>query len=470
MRDDQVSARGRLGQLLRTTTFQITLSYSLLFGVSVLLVSLFFYWSTIGLLVRESDATLKAEITGLAEQYIEHGLDRLVQVIAHRMRNDPSGNMLYLFATRDNEPLAGNLAAWPRVAPDADGWIEFTHRRGDGRAVPARARVYLLQDGLHLLVGRNIEQLQQLQAIFNRALLGGGGLIVVLASVGGLLMASRLLRRVGRLSAATGDIIAGRLERRLEASGSGDEFDILAGHVNAMLDRLQALLAAVRHVADNIAHDLRTPLTRLRNRLELAARAAPPALAADLETSVAEADALLATFASLLRIARIESGSYDVSIEAVDLARVVDDAVELYAGLAQDKTLALDTEANSAVVVEGDRHLLFQAVANLLDNAIKYAPAGSRITVGARAGEAAATLEVCDQGPGIPATARARVTQRFARLDQSRSLPGAGLGLSLVQAVANLHGGELTFADNAPGLRARLTIPRRRAAAVVPFA
>lgn len=451
----------RLAALARTSTFQLTLTYSLLFGLSVLLLLLFFYWSTIGLLVRENDATLKAEITGLAEQYIEHGLDRLAQVIAHRMRTDASGTMLYLFATRDNEPLAGNLAAWPRGRADADGWLEFRHRLADGREVPARARVYLLRDGLHLLVGRNVEQLEQLRRIFNRALLGGGGLVVALATLGGLVMGSRLVARVGRLEAATGAIIAGDLDRRLERSGSNDEFDLLAGHVNAMLDRLQALLAAVRHVSDNIAHDLRTPLTRLRNRIELAARTAPAPLAGELEACVADADQLLATFSSLLRIARIESRSYDAHLAEVTPATLVEDAIELYAGVAQEADVALDAEVLSATTVLGDRDLLFQAIVNLVDNALKFAPQGSRVVVRVAAVEDGVAVEVADRGPGIPASEHGRVVQRFARLDQSRSLPGAGLGLSLVHAVAELHEGSLRFADNAPGLRAILELPRR---------
>ncbi len=191
--DPARSFSARLGALLRTSTFQLTLFYTGLFSMSAALLAIFFYWSTIGLLVRETDATLKAEITGLAEQYIEHGLERLVQVIVHRIRNDQSGAMLYLFATRDNQPLAGNLLEWPRIQTDVDGWVEFTHHRADGRDVPARARVYLLGDGLHLLVGRNIEQLQQLKQVFNRALVLGVGLIFLLATGGGLLMSSRFL-------------------------------------------------------------------------------------------------------------------------------------------------------------------------------------------------------------------------------------------------------------------------------------
>jgi len=449
----------RLGALLRTSTFQLTLFYTGLFSMSAALLAMFFYWSTIGLLVRETDATLKAEITGLAEQYLEHGLERLVQVIVHRIRNDQSGAMLYLFATRDNRPLAGNLMEWPRIESDVDGWVEFTHHRVDGRDVPARARVYLLGDGLHLLVGRNIEQLRQLKQVFNRALLLGVGLIFVLATGGGLLMSSRLLKRVGAMTEATGDIIAGQLDRRLEIRGSGDEFDELASRVNIMLDRLQALLATVRHVSDNIAHDLRTPLTRLRNRIELAARGAPASLRDELEASVDDADHLLTTFAALLRIARIESGSYDAEVEVLEVGTLVNDANELYLGFAQDKQLMLQAEIDGHALVRGDRNLLFQAITNLLDNAIKHSPPGGMVKVEVHSENGEVVIAVRDGGPGIPQDERGRVTQRFTRLDQSRSLPGSGLGLSLVKAVAEMHKGSLSFSDNGPGLCASLRLP-----------
>lgn len=457
--DASRSLAARCGALLRTSTFQLTLFYTGLFTMSAALLAMFFYWSTIGLLVRESDATLKAEITGLAEQYIEHGLERLAQVIAHRIRNDQSGAMIYLFATRDNQPLAGNLLEWPRIEADVDGWVEFTHHRADGRDVPARARVYLLGDGLHLLVGRNIEQLRQLKQVFNRALLLGVGLIFVLATGGGLLMSNRMLKRVGAMTAATGDIIAGQLDRRLEVRGVGDEFDELAARVNVMLDRLQALLATVRHVSDNIAHDLRTPLTRLRNRIELAARDAPEALRDELEASVEDADQLLATFAALLRIARIESGSYEAEVEVLEVGTLINDANELYLGVAQDKHLSLQAEVHGRPLVRGDRNLLFQALTNLLDNAIKHSAAGGVVKVDVRTEGNEVVVDVRDAGPGIPREERERVTQRFTRLDQSRSLPGSGLGLSLVKAVAELHKGSLSFSDNAPGLCASLRLP-----------
>ena len=451
--------RNRIRAIVRTTTFQLTLSYSLLFGMSLSLLTIFFYWSTIGLIVRETDATLKSEITGLAEQYIEHGLDRLVNVIAHRIRTDDSGDMLYLFASRDFRPLAGNLKVWPESQPDADGWIEFVHQLDDDKRVPARARVYLLRDGLHLLVGRNIQQDEQLKQIFNRAMLIALALTLVLAAIGGYFMSNRVLERISAFTDTTGEIIDGQLDKRLATRGSGDEFDVLAGHLNEMLDRLESLVVAVRHVSDNIAHDLRTPLTRLRNRIELISRQAPSTIGEELRAAVDDADDLLSTFSSLLRIARIESGSYAAELERVDLATLIADAVELYQGVAAEKDVVLVSDIDTLLYVQGDRNLLFQGLANLLDNAVKFAPAASSVSITALKLKSGIEISIADKGPGIPAADHKRVTQRFARLDHSRTLPGSGLGLSLVKAVLELHGARFAFEDNDPGLKVRIELP-----------
>lgn len=448
----------RVRAIVRTTTFQLTLSYSLLFGISLSLLTLFFYWSTIGLIVRETDATLKSEITGLAEQYIEHGLDRLVNVIAHRIRTDESGNMLYLFASRDFRPQAGNLKNWPDVKPDEEGWIEFVHDRDDGRRVPARGRVYLLRDGLHLLVGRNIEQDQQLKQVFNRAMLVALALTLVLAAVGGYFMSNRVLNRISAFTKTTSEIVEGRLDRRLESRGTGDEFDVLAEHLNAMLERLESQVAAVRHVSDNIAHDLRTPLTRLRNRIELIAREGSDDVESELLSAVAEADELLGTFSSLLRIARIESGTYAAEFSPLDLATLLTDATDLYQGVAAEKDVVIVNDIDTGLVVDGDRNLLFQAFANLLDNAVKFAPRTSAVAISALKLASGIEVVIADKGPGVPAGDHKRVMQRFARLDRSRSLPGSGLGLSLVKAVFELHGARFAFEDNDPGLKVRIEL------------
>ncbi len=309
-------------------------------------------------------------------------------------------------------------------------------------------------------MGRNTEQIRQLTRVFNRAMLIALGLTLVLAAVGGIFMSTRVLNRISAFTATTAEIISGRLDRRLATCGGGDEFDVPSpGTSTLMVERLESLVAAVRHVSDVIAHDLRTPLTRLRNRIELAARSAPDELRAELEGGVAEADELLATFSSLLRIARIESGSYSPHLESVDLPTMVADAVELYQDIDADKNLVVVSDCDPDLRLTGDRHLLFQALANLLDNAVKYAPPGTSIAVDAHRVGNVARLVVADSGPGISAADHERVTQRFARLDDSRSLPGSGLGLSLVQAVVDMHGGTLSFLDNAPGLRVCIELP-----------
>jgi signal transduction histidine kinase len=269
-------------------------------------------------------------------------------------------------------------------------------------------------------------------------------------------MSRSMLRRLDQFNKTSRQIMAGDLSQRVPRTGSADEFDQLAENLNAMLDQIEQLMAGIREVSDNIAHDLRTPLTRLRNRLEglhgdldQGSRAYQ-----DVELSIAEADQLLSTFRALLRIARLESGSHPIEKEKIDLAELARDSVELYEAVAQDKGLELSAELATDLTIDGDRDLLFQAIANLLDNAIKYTPTGGRINVVLERQTGAIRLCIGDTGLGIPARERDKVTQRFYRLESSRSTPGNGLGLSLVEAVAKMHGAELDLSDNAPGLRA----------------
>ncbi len=278
-------------------------------------------------------------------------------------------------------------------------------------------------------------------------------------------MARSMMRRIETINATSRDIMSGDLSRRIPTRGSGDELDRLAGSLNAMLDRIQSLMEGVRQVSDNIAHDLRTPLARLRNRLETAAlpETDPPASRAALESALAEADALLGTFNALLRIARIEARERRAAFADVDLGELIGDVGELYEPLAEQKRQTLLTDSSAAVIV-GDRDLLFQALANLLDNAIKYTPAGGNIRVGLSTAGAGVELTVADDGPGIPEAFRERVLRRFFRLDPSRPSGGSGLGLSLVAAVADLHGATLRLDDMRPGLKVTLRFAAPRAA------
>ena len=449
--------------LLQTSTFRLALVYMVLFAGSVLILLGFIYWSTVSYMAEQTDATIRAEITGLAEQYRQRGLTGLGKTISERVERDPNGSSVYLFATPKLRPLAGNLSPWPDATPGPDGWLDFEFKDSGtgGRVFQARARVFVLQDGLHLLVGRDTRELKATQQLITRALLWGVAITLALALLGGVAMSRGMLRRIELINQTSRDIMAGDLSQRIPIRGSGDELDQLAGNLNSMIDEIERLMDGIRHVSDNIAHDLRTPLTRLRNRLEQ--------LQTDLEDGspyreqveqgITDADQLLATFAALLRIARIEAGGHTAKFKPVELAELTRDAAELYEALAEDKNLRFSAHIEDGISLDGDRDLLFQALTNLLDNAIKYTPAGGTVALELKRSGSTADIAISDSGRGIAEAERDKVVQRFYRLESSRSTPGSGLGLSLVKAVAKLHRANLLLEDNAPGLRATLRLP-----------
>jgi signal transduction histidine kinase len=449
----------KIPALFRTSAFQLTLIYMLLFSLSVVALFAFVYWSTVGYLERQTTAIIEAEIGGLAEQFERRGLDGLIDVVAERVRRDPEGRSFYLFADASLRPLAGNLSHWPRGLPDAGGWVDFEETEDGAPPVPVRARILRVGPQLHLLVGRDIRELDHITQVFRRALLLGSSVTLGLSLVGGLLMSLSALRRISNINRTTRRIIAGDLSQRVPVTGSWDEHDELARNVNVMLDQIENLLAGVRHVADSVAHDLKGPLTRLRNRLEiLAAQEAPDRRG--LAECVEQADGLLATFNALLRIARVESGAYRSAFEKVEVGRIVHDICDLYRAAADERQIELRCESATTVTVFGDRELLAQALTNLLDNALKYTSGPGRVDVRLEQTGTRMRLRVTDSGPGIPASERERVLERFSRLDAARSKPGNGLGLAMVKAIAEQHDGRLRFEDNAPhGLVAILELP-----------
>jgi signal transduction histidine kinase len=454
-------------RILRSSTFRLVLLYMALVSGSVLVLFGFIYWATAGFMDRQADVTIEAEIQGLAEQYRQRGLGGLKTVIAERVAKDPTGSSVYLLVDKDLQPIVGNLSRWP-VTPVAEaGWVDFTLReRGpDGTEEHrARGRAFLLVGNLRLLVGRDVRDLERTRSLIVGALGWGLAISVGLALAGGLMMTSSMVRRIEAINDTSREIIEGDLTRRIPASGAGDDFDRLVGNLNGMLDRITGLMETVRQVSDNIAHDLRTPLTRLRSRLEIARAQqgdGDPEARAAVEQAIEEADGLLATFQALLRIARIEAEQRREGFAAVELGPLLTDVAELYEPVAADRDQTIALQVTDGVVIDGDRDLLFQAVANLVDNAIKYTPIGGHIVLGLRLAGDAVELSVADTGPGIPADQRERVFDRFHRLESSRSTPGSGLGLSLVRAVARLHGATIRLTDNAPGLRVTLALPRR---------
>jgi signal transduction histidine kinase len=447
-------------ELLASSSFRLSLVYMVLFAGSVLLLLGFIYWATVGFMARQTDATIEAEITGLAEQYREGGLGSLINILQDRIERDPDSSSVYLLASPSFKPLAGNIDSWPDVKTGSDGWLTFAFKdtRAGGRVFQARARPFVLTGGLHLLVGRDTRELSETQDLIIRALVWGMVLTLALALAGSIVMSRSMLKRIERINLASREIMAGDLRRRVETMGTNDEFDQLAVNLNAMLDEIERLMAGIRHVTDSIAHDLRTPLTRLRTRLEQLYADLDPGnpTISNVEQSIADADQLLTTFGALLRIARIEAGGVRANFETVDLAALVRDAAELYDVVAEQKQVELDIKLEAEPQVQGDRDLLFQAVINLLDNAIKYSPETGHVLLQLAERDSTPVLSISDQGPGIPVAERDRVLERFYRLDQSRSEHGSGLGLSLVAAVADMHNARLELRDNHPGLIAEL--------------
>ena len=454
-------------RLLGSSAFRLALVYMTLFSASVLILLGFIYWSTAAYMAQQTDATIEAEIQGLAERYQIQGLSGLTRVIEQRLSRKPTGSSIYLLTTPGGTPLLGNLDRWPEVDPDNEGWLNF-RLEGAGEDETdihlARARPFTLSGGFHLLVGRDIHDLVRIKRTIIRALAWGLGFTLVLGGIGGVMMSRSITRQIESINATSREIMSGDLSRRIPVRGSGDDFDRLAGNLNAMLDRIQSLMEEVRRVSDNIAHDLRTPLARLRNRLEEMRAAAGSGNGIDpgeIEKVVAEADGLLTTFNALLRIARIEAEERREAFREVSVDELAADVAELYEPLAEEKGQKLSRDLERDIRLPGDRDLLFQALANLLDNAIKYTPEGGHVMIELRrVGENGARLVVADDGPGIPPEAREKVFQRFFRLEESRTTPGNGLGLSLVAAVARLHGFTLSLDDNRPGLRVILDLPR----------
>jgi len=471
-----LARRGRtwmtaLGKLFRTTTFKLTLVYLTVFALFAAFLLGYFAWNTRRLITEQINDTVDAEITGLSEQYRLGGIRRLALVIEARSRRP--GSSLYLLTSANGEALTGNVGSLAPGVLDHPGWAETVYRRLDepeGQEHHALVRVFELPGGFRLLVGRDLDERERIYQIVISAGRWSVAIVIVLGLAGGLFVTRRVLRRVDAMTETTRTIMAGDLSGRLPMDGTGDEIDRLADSLNLMLERIEALMHGLKEVSDNIAHDLKTPLTRLRNRSEEALRAAKSEgdYRAALETTIEESDGLIRTFNALLLIARAESGQARDDMQDFDVAEVARDVGELYEPLADEKGIVLTVDAPASALVKGNRDLVSQTLANLIDNAIKYGGPESKgengapneIVVKALGEGDHILLSVADRGPGIPEADRSHVVERFVRLEQSRSQPGSGLGLSLAAAVARLHGGTLSLEDNAPGLKCVIALPR----------
>lgn len=467
---------------MKTTAARLSALYFLLFAVSA--VALVFYVTSLSsrMLVAQVQATIEDEVSSLGRAYERGGLPVLMRVVAQRARQ-PGAN-LYLIADPNGRTLAGNVESLEPGVLDVSGWTQkpFNYKRygeasrpagTDAEYDPARppelthlaiAQVLRLPNTMIVLVGRDLGEPERFQNVIRNSLAAALGLMGIGALLIWYFVGRRALVRIDRVSQASRRIMGGDLSGRLPVTDAGDEFDRLAENLNTMLSRIAALNEGLKHVSDNIAHDLKTPLTRLRNRAEaaLASDGGTGGLREALEATIAESDQLIRTFNAILMISRLEAGYSAEETAPVDLGQVARDVFELYEPVAEDAGVALTLGAVDAIAVRGNRELIAQSLSNIVDNAIKYAAdAGDapRVTLSLTRQAGRPRLVVEDNGPGIPAEDRARATERFVRLEMSRSQPGSGLGLSLAKAVMTFHRGSLELDGLEPGLRVQMVFP-----------
>jgi signal transduction histidine kinase len=463
----------RIGELWRTTTVRLTALFLLIFVVfAVLLLGLIWWQTTVSLQRTQTDAIDRE--TRALQRVDANGGFRATIIAVGRLAQQPGPGIYYL-ADPQGQMIIGNVTDLPAEVLADPGTFSFNYQRAqsvDATAddIPAPVgnaivRSVQLESGLILVVGRDVVERRGYTAIILQWFAIGVAGILFFSLVAGGITAVRVLRRVETINATSRKIMSGNLSERVPVTRRNDEFDGLANSLNRMLDRIEQLMQGMKEVTDNVAHDLKTPLTRLRNKAESALRDGQDEAQRReaLETTIEESDKLIKTFNALLMIARAEAGTPSGALSELDLSAVVADVAELYGPLAEDEGLELVADVAPGVKLNGNRELLGQALVNLVENALKYyepveGKAG-KITVSLRQAEGRVLIEVADNGPGIPAEDRARVVERFVRLEKSRTMPGSGLGLSLVAAVARLHGGEFRVEDNAPGVRAVVDLP-----------
>lgn len=457
------------GKVVRTTAFKLSAIYFVVFSV--------FAIAFVGWITRETDRfltqqvrdTIEVEIGILADEGLRSGLTGIVAAIEQRSR--VPGASLYVVTDSQGRVVAGNVTEVPPALLDRSGLdpvtIPYKRLEGETSHHIAMVQVLPLPNGFRMLVGRDISEIERIRELIGKAMISAVVLLIFLALISWFFVSRRVLKRIDSVTATSRQIMAGDLSGRLVVTSAGDEFDRLAENLNTMLDRIVHLLHGLKDVSDNIAHDLKTPLTRLRTRVEttLAGPADIEAYRTALEATIEESDQLIRTFNALLMIARVEAGSADGALGPIDMAQIAADVVEFYEPVAEEAGVALNFSAEGSLPLHGSRELISQALTNLLDNAIKYVKTGDpaveapAVTVAvSRAGEEI-LVSVRDNGPGIPQSERLRVLQRFVRLEKSRSQPGSGLGLSLVDAVVKLHHGTVDMSDAGPGLVVTLRFP-----------
>ena len=461
----------RLRRLVGSISFRLALIYTLIFALSVSGLFYFVYWATSGFAERQVDSAIRADVAGFQDSYQRGGTAALAMAINRRTQSEIKDNGIYLLVDGLGTPVAGNLRNWPSKVATDDLWINFEIQFLTGttaETADVRALQFAVPDGFMLLVGRDIRDAQQFRRQLLDSFTTGIAFTVVVGLLGGLIFGGTVSRRISAIVRTCRTIMQGDLTKRVVVGRASDEISELSSQINAMLDQIARLMQGMQQVSDNVAHDLRTPLNRLRSRLEsVLRRVENDAEREAIEGAIADADGLLATFAALLRIARAEA-AIQRNFADLNLAAIGEDVAEMYAPLAEEKGVSFATLFERGIGGRGDRNLIAQALANLVDNAIKYVPEGGKVTLTLALADGKPMFTVSDTGPGIPDEFKSKVLERLFRLERSRTTPGSGLGLSLVNAVARSHGIDLQLRDNHPGLKVTLTFPYLIAAPEVP--
>jgi len=445
-----------LTKTLTSSTFKLALIAIGTFGVIVSAILSYVYLSTSAYVRSRSDRAIMTEYSSLRGAYERSGREALIALIQRRIADPSFAGNVYLLVDSTSAVLGGNLEAWPSTVTAAGGWAEFrAPSRGAAGPPLLRAMIATFPGGDRLLVGKDISDLDSFTDQIKTAVISSVALIFAVAGVASILVTRRTVGRIESINATSRAIMRSGLDQRIPLRGTHDEWDRVAENLNLMLDRIETLMGEVKQVSDNVAHDLRTPLTRMRGRLEKAyhGRRSAEDDQSLIGDTIADLDAVLRIFASLTRIAHIETQARKGAFRSVNLVDIANEVVELYDAAAEQDGTSLAVTGDPEVLVTGDRDLIFDAIANLVDNAIKHGRPGGHVVVANENIDGRPVVSIADDGPGIPAGQYEHVFKRFYRLEHSRYTPGNGLGLSLVAAVARLHGARIEMLDNAPGLR-----------------
>lgn len=448
-----------LPRFVRTAAFRLAILYAAIFSFSTFALFAFTYWRVQAYGADQMRASLGVEVAALLEEHRRAGLDRLREEVEGRANAAESRSSFYLLQNPAGERLAGNIPSAEALEGLYERRTETIHggRQSGGPAV-ALFRGAVLPSGDYLAVGRVLDDLGDLNTLVLRAFVGSLAVTALLALAGGVLLGAGFVRRLEAINRTAHRIVGGHLSERIPLQGADDELDQLSGNLNTMLDRIQDLMESMRQVSNDVAHDLRTPLAHLRRRLErMLQKTQDPALQDDAEAALEEIDSILGTFQALLRIAQIETGSRRAGFRAYDLSGVFETICDAYGAVAEDRQQRFVAKVETGVPHVGDRELMTQMLANLVENALRHSPAGATVSVELRRGAGGRPVGlVSDDGPGVPEAEREKVFRRFYRLERNRTTSGNGLGLSLVAAVAELHDIKLRLEDNHPGLRVRM--------------